>query len=154
MRKLRTTETAKNKNNDPGINKSINGKIPFFMKDFNRTTGILLLLSWILPFYSLFFIYLAKMELPEKSKIMVCKILNMGFTVILVEFILVSAMQMLIFSGIPAIVYSLMAVIALIFLWAVANHIIATLKWLKDEDYSYKFTPEFFKPWEAANKAG
>ena len=129
-----------------------NEKGSFFIKDEKKSTKILIILSWILPFYGLFFIYLAKMSLYEKAKSMVCKILNFGFTVILIEFMLVSAIQMLAFSKVPGfVIYTLISIILGIFVWAIIEHIIATSKWLKNEDYSYKFTTEIFKPWNNIN---
>ena len=152
MRKLRAKYSKENDILNGNISDSDiekNKKIPFFMRNEKKTMKILLLLSWVFPFYSLFFIYLARTALPEKAKSMTCKILNMSFTVILVEFILVSSMQMLAFSKVPGIIiYVLITIISGIFFWAVLSHSAATVKWLNNEDFSYKFTADFFRPWD------
>ena len=150
MRKLKIKSSTENYEKEAGSSNIESIKnIPFFMKNSEKSLKILLFLSWILPFYSLFFIYLAKMSLPEKEKGMLCKIMNMNFTVILIEFILVSVIQMLAFSKVPAaIMYTLIAVMLGIFFWAVVSHTVATIKWLKGKDFSYKIVAEFFKPWD------
>ncbi|MBP6125404.1 MAG: hypothetical protein KBA67_02260 [Leptotrichiaceae bacterium] len=152
MRKIKKSENEDSKIDVEKSYRASNEKGSFFIKDEKKSTKILIILSWILPFYGLFFIYLAKMSLYEKAKSMVCKILNFGFTVILIEFMLVSAMQMLAFSKVPGfVIYTLISIILGIFVWAIIEHIIATSKWLKNEDYSYKFTTEIFKPWNNIN---
>ncbi len=152
MRKIKKSENEDSKIDVEKSYRASNEKGSFFIKDEKKSTKILIILSWILPFYGLFFIYLAKTSLYEKAKSMVCKILNFGFTVILIEFMLVSAMQMLAFSKVPGfVIYTLISIILGIFVWAIIEHIIATSKWLKNEDYSYKFTTEIFKPWNNIN---
>ena len=150
MRKLRTKDSKEyDILNSNVLNVEKDKKIPFFMKDESKTIRILLLLSWIFPFYSLFFIYLARTALPERAKTMTCKILNMSFTVILVEFILVSSLQVLAFSRVPGIIiYTLIIIISGIFFWSVLSHLAATVKWLNNKDFSYRLAADFFKPWD------
>ena len=79
MRHLKNRKKSiKTESSNEKIFKNIENK----SKNF-RNLKIILLLSWILPFIAVFIIHLSKLKLPEKTKKIVCKILNMNFSVIL-----------------------------------------------------------------------
>ena len=100
----------------------------------------ILIISWIFPFIGTFIMHFARKKLLEKPKEILCKIVNMSFTVILIEFILTNSLQLLAYSGVPALViYTLMGVIVSIFIFGLVSHILETIKWAKGEDFSYKF---------------
>lgn len=118
----------------------------FFMQDEQRTLKILLLLSWVLPFISLFFIHITKIKLPHKPKVIMCKILNLNFTVILIMFILISLLQPLALAKVnSSIIYSFIFTFVFVFLYGLISHIIATIKWLSGDDYSFKYSAKFFE---------
>ena len=109
----------------------------------------ILIISWIFPFIGTFIMHFARKKLLEKPKEILCKIVNMSFTVILIEFILTNSLQLLAYSGAPALViYALMGVIISIFIFGLVSHILGTIKWTKGEDFSYKFSVNFFKSYE------
>lgn len=116
-------------------------------KESTKSLKIILLLSWIFPFIAMFIIHLSKKKLPQKTKEAVYKILNMNFTVILVQFAVVSVIQPLAYARVPAIIiYTLMAIIAGLSVYWIVSHIIGTVKFLKNEEYSYKFSVNLLKP--------
>ena len=84
----------------------------------------ILIIRWIFPFIGTFIMHFARKKLLERPKEILCKIVNMSFTIILIEFILTNSLQLLAYSGAPAI------------------------KWAKGEDFSYKFSVNFFKSYE------
>ena len=92
----------------------------------------ILIISWIFPFIGTFIMHFARKKLLERPKEILCKIVNMSFTIILIEFILTNSLQLLAYSGAPALV----------------SHILGTIKWAKGEDFSYKFSVNFFKSYE------
>ena len=102
----------------------------------SKSLKVILLLSWIFPFIAMFIIHLSKKKLPEKVKQIVYKILNMNFTVILTQFVIVSAIQPL----------ALMAIITGLWIYWIISHIIGTVRFLRNEDYSYKFSMDILKP--------
>ena len=115
--------------------------------EISRSLKIILLLSWIFPFIAMFIIHMSKKKLPEKTKEVVYKILNMNFTVILVQFVIVSIMQPLAYARVPAIIiYILMTTVAGLSIYWIISHIIGTVKFLRNEDYSYKFSVNIVKP--------
>ena len=61
MRKIKKSENEDSKIDVEKSYRASNEKGSFFIKDEKKSTKILIILSWILPFYGLFFIYLAKM---------------------------------------------------------------------------------------------
>ncbi len=143
MRKLKKTDM------DLSINPAIKDNELNLTEKESKEIKFILLISWIFPFFGTFFLYLVRKKLLEKPKSILCKINNMNFTVILVNFILVSIMQTLAFAKVPAyIIFTMMAVITGIFLLGFISHIIATFKWLRGEEFSYRFIGEFFKPYE------
>lgn len=110
---------------------------------------LILIISWIFPFIGTFIMHFARKKLLEKPKEILCKIVNMSFTVILIEFILTNSLQLLAYSGAPALViYTLMGVIVSIFIFGLVSHLLGTIKWAKGEDFSYKFSVNFFKSYE------
>ena len=115
--------------------------------EISRSLKIILLLSWIFPFIAMFIIHMSKKKLPEKTKEVVYKILNMNFTVILVQFVIVSIMQPLAYARVSAIIiYILMTTVAGLSIYWIISHIIGTVKFLRNEDYSYKFSVNIVKP--------
>ena len=109
----------------------------------------ILIISWIFPFIGTFIMHFARKKLLERPKEILCKIVNMSFTIILIEFILTNSLQLLAYSGAPALViYILMGVIMSIFIFGLVSHILGTIKWVKGEDFSYKFSVNFFKSYE------
>ena len=109
----------------------------------------ILIISWIFPFIGTFIMHFARKKLLERPKEILCKIVNMSFTIILIEFILTNSLQLLAYSGAPALViYILMGVIMSIFIFGLVSHILGTIKWAKGEDFSYKFSVNFFKSYE------
>ena len=110
---------------------------------------VFLIISWIFPFIGTFIMHFARKKLLERPKEILCKIVNMSFTIILIEFILTNSLQLLAYSGAPALViYILMGVIMSIFIFGLVSHILGTIKWAKGEDFSYKFSVNFFKSYE------
>ena len=110
---------------------------------------LILIISWIFPFIGTFIMHFARKKLLERPKEILCKIVNMSFTIILIEFILTNSLQLLAYSGAPALViYILMGVIMSIFIFGLVSHILGTIKWAKGEDFSYKFSVNFFKSYE------
>ena len=143
MRKLKKTDM------DLSINPTIKDNELNLTEKESKEIKFILLISWIFPFFGTFFLYLVRKKLLEKPKSILCKINNMNFTVILVNFILVSIMQTLTFAKVPAyIIFTMMAIITGIFLLGFISHIIATFKWLRGQEFSYRFIGEFFKPYE------
>ena len=139
MRKLKNEKKAKSfsEKNSEYVNSE---------NKISKSLKIVLLLSWILPFIAVFIIHFSRMKLPEKTKEIVCKILNMNFSVMLVQFLLISILQPLAFAKAPAIIiYALMLMLVGLFAYWIISHIIGTIKFLKNEDYSYKFSKEIFK---------
>ena len=115
--------------------------------EVSKSLKTILLLSWLFPFIAMFIIHLSKRKLPQKTKEVVYKILNMNFTVILAQFVVVSVIQPLAYARVPAIViYVLMAIIAGLSAYWIVSHIIGTIKFLRNEDYSYKFSANLLKP--------
>lgn len=109
----------------------------------------ILIISWIFPFIGTFIMHFARKKLLERPKEILCKIVNMSFTIILIEFILTNSLQLLAYSGAPALViYILMGVIMSIFIFGLVSYILGTIKWTKGEDFSYKFSVNFFKSYE------
>lgn len=126
-------------------------------KNFNETEQkqikTILLISWLIPFIGLYLMYLSKKTLFEKPKNILCKILNMNFTVILIQFMFTSLLQILLFGRFPNIVvYIALTIFISIFVISFISHIFATIKWLKNEDFNYKFCGDFFKPYENLEK--
>lgn len=118
-------------------------------EEIQKEINFILIISWIIPFFGTFFLYLARKKLFEKPKSILCKINNLNFTVVLVNFILVSILQPLVLAKAPAIaIYILMLIITGIFIYGFISHVIATLRWWNGKDFSYKFVGEFFKPYE------
>ena len=112
----------------------------------SKSLKVILLLSWIFPFIAMFIIHLSKKKLPEKVKQIVYKILNMNFTVILTQFVIVSAIQPLAYARVPdVIIYVLMAIVAGLGAYWIISHIIGTVRFLRNEDYSYKFSMDILK---------
>lgn len=143
MRHLKNKKTNKEienfKNKNLQKEKSVD-EIPKSLK-------VVLLLSWIIPFIAMFIIHLSKMKLPVKTKEVVYKILNMNFTVILTQFVIVSIIQPLAYAKVPAIIiYALLAGIAGLSVYWIISHIIGTIKFLRNEDYSYKFSTNLLRP--------
>ena len=86
---------------------------------------LILIISWIFPFIGTFIMHFARKKLLEKPKEILCKIVNMSFTVILIEFILTNSLQLLAYSGAPALViYTLMGVIVSIFIFGLVSHLL------------------------------
>lgn len=144
MRKIK----RKKEKNKTEIEKRTDGISSKMWGDDLKSLKTVLILSWLAPFISVFLIYLSKAGLSEKIRKIVVKILNMNFTVILIQFFLISIMEPLALAKAPAaVIYTLMAMIfgAAVY-WGV-SHMIGTVKWLKGEDYSYRFTVNFFKVW-------
>ena len=109
----------------------------------------ILIISWIFPFIGTFIMHFARKKLLERPKEILCKIVNMSFTIILIEFILTNSLQLLAYSGAPALViYILMGVIMSIFIFGLVSHILGTIIWAKGEDFSYKFSENLFKSYE------
>ena len=144
MRHLKNRKKSiKTESSNEKIFKNIENKSRNF-----RNLKIILLLSWILPFIAVFIIHLSKMKLPEKTKKIVCKILNMNFSVILTQFVLVSILQPLSYARVPGIIiYIFLAAISGLSVYWIASHIIGTVKFLNNKDYSYKFSANIMKSW-------
>ena len=139
----------KNKKQNKNINKFKNQNLQNIKSDIkiSKSLKVVLLLSWIFPFIAMFIIHLSQKKLPENTKKVVYKILNMNFTVILVQFAVVSVIQPLAYARVPAIIiYTLMAIIAGLSVYWIVSHIIGTVKFLKNEEYSYKFSVNLLKP--------
>ncbi len=142
MRKLKN---RKNKVNDiaSAIENSV--KEQKIMKEIR----FILIISWIFPFFGTLFLYLIRKKMNERSISVLCKIVNMNFTVVFINFILVSILQTLAFAKAPAfIIYSLMVIITGIFIFGFVSHLIWSVKWMKGEDFSYRFSADFLKPYE------
>ena len=93
----------------------------------------ILIISWIFPFIGTFIMHFARKKLLEKPKEILCT----------------NSLQLLAYSGVPALViYTLMGVIVSIFIFGLVSHILETIKWAKGEDFSYKFSVNFFKSYE------
>lgn len=118
-----------------------------------KQVKFVLLISWIFPFFGLFFLHFSRKALYDKPKEILCKIINMEFTSIIILFILTSLLNTLAFSKVSGIIILFVTLIMLgILIYAVVSHIKGTLKWLKGEDFSFKYSVEFFKPYENINK--
>ncbi|MDO5089347.1 MAG: hypothetical protein Q4D53_06130 [Leptotrichiaceae bacterium] len=146
MRKIKKekTEIPNNmkKHSDPTDN-------DFHNTDIMKQIKFILLVSWIFPFFGLSFLHFVRKTLHEKPKKILCKILNMEFTSILILFIMVSLLNTLALAKVNGIfIFIFVIFILLILTYSVISHIIGTLKWLKGEDYSFKFSAEFFKPYK------
>ena len=144
MRHLKNRKKSiKTESSNEKIFKNIENK----SKNF-RNLKIILLLSWILLFIAVFIIHLSKLKLPEKTKKIVCKILNMNFSVILTQFVLVSILQPLSYARVPGIIiYIFLAAISGLSVYWIVSHIIGTVKFLNNKDYSYKFSANIMKSW-------
>ena len=139
----------KNKKQNKNINKFKNQNLQNIKSDIkiSKSLKVVLLLSWIFPFIAMIIIHLSQKKLPENTKKVVYKILNMNFTVILTQFVIISIIQPLVYAKAPAIViYTLMAIIVGLSIYWIISHIIGTIKFLKNEDYSYKFSLNILKP--------
>lgn len=145
MRKLKK-EKIKNLNAPKNSSNLANN---FLNPEVMKQIKFILLISWIFPFFGLSFLHFARKTLYEKPKEILCKILNMEFTSILVLFITVSLLNTLALAKVNAIIIIIFAIFILTVLaYTVISHIIGTLKWLKGEDYSFKYSAEFFKPYK------
>ncbi len=142
MRKLKN---RKNKVND--IASAIENSIQ--EEKIMKEIRFILIISWIFPFFGTLFLYLIRKKMNERSISVLCKIVNMNFTVVFINFILVSILQTLAFAKAPAfIIYSLMVIITGIFIFGFVSHLIGSVKWMKGEDFSYRFSADFLKPYE------
>ena len=145
MRKLKkeNRQNAENANLSNNIDKD----------KIEKQIRFILLISWILPFFGLFFLHFSRKTLHDKPKEILCKIINMEFTSIIILFILTSLLNTLAIAKVSGIILLFITVIMLgILIYAVISHVIGTLKWSKGEDYSFKYSLEFFKPYENINK--
>ena len=110
----------------------------------------ILLLAWIIPFFALFLMHMGRKKMPEQSKKIMCKILNLEFTASLILTLYMSALNTIILldknqkSTLPFIMIVIFLVFVSIFIGIKA---VGTAKWLKGEDYSFKKVIRFFKPY-------
>ena len=109
-----------------------------------------LLLGWLIPFFALFLMHMGRKKMPEQSKKILCEILNLEFTASLLLTLYVSGLNTFLLlvkdKNSPLLFVILFIFIALIILFVVAKAV-ATNKWLKGEDYSFKKVIRFFKPY-------
>ena len=101
----------------------------------------ILLLGWLIPFFALFLVHIGRKKMPEQTKKILCEILNLEFTASLVLTLYVSGLNTFLLlvknRNSPLLLIILFIFIALIALFVTAKAI-ATTKWLKGEDYSFK----------------
>ena len=72
----------------------------------------------------------------------------MNFSVILTQFVLVSILQPLSYARVPGIIiYIFLAAISGLSVYWIVSHIIGTVKFLNNKDYSYKFSANIMKSW-------
>lgn len=145
MRKLK----KENKQNTKNVNLSDN----IDKEKIQKQIRFIILISWIFPFFGLFFLHFSRKALYDKPKEILCKIINMEFTSMIILFILTSLLNTLAIAKVSGIILLFITIIMLgILIYSVISHITGTLKWLKGEDYSFKYSVEFFKPYENINK--
>ena len=110
----------------------------------------ILLLGWLIPFFGLFLVHIARKKMPEQTKKILCEILNLEFTASLALTLYVSGLNTFLLSvknrNSPLLFVILFIFIALIALFVTAKAI-ATAKWLRGEDYSFKKVIRFFRPY-------
>lgn len=110
----------------------------------------ILLLGWLIPFFALFLVHIGRKKMPEQTKKILCEILNLEFTASLVLTLYVSGLNTFLLlvknRNSPLLFIILFIFIALIALFVTAKAI-ATTKWLKSEDYSFKKVIRFFRPY-------
>lgn len=109
-------------------------------------TKVILLVSFLVPFFGLYFIYFFHIKLPKRTRFIMCQILNKNLTMSMVYLLLLTVSRSLYVSTGDIEVFKKIFAFGLFLLIAsILFQIIKTYYWLKGENTRYKYILKLFR---------
>ena len=106
-------------------------------------TKIILLVSFLVPFFGIYFIYFFHIKLPKRTRFIMCQILNKNITMVLV--FLTSARTIYANTGDISIFQKSFSIALFLLLASILFQLIKTYYWLKGKDVKYKYILKLFR---------
>ena len=109
-------------------------------------TKIILLVSFLVPFFGIYFIYFFHIKLPKRTRFIMCQILNKNITMSLVYLaILTSARTIYANTGDISIFQKSFSIALFLLFASILFQLIKTYYWLKGKDVKYKYILKLFR---------
>ncbi|WP_064609237.1 hypothetical protein [Streptobacillus moniliformis] len=107
---------------------------------------LILLLSFIIPFFAPYIIYFSRINLSKKAKFILSQILNKSFTMFLIYiFLMMVSKNILLKNGDVVVFKQIWFLIFFLFLTSMLLQFIKFIQWLKGKNVKYKYILKLFK---------
>ncbi|WP_156299074.1 hypothetical protein [Streptobacillus canis] len=129
------------------INSPKNDKVEEVIdKNESFKTKLILLISFVLPFFGPYIIYFSRANLPKRTKFILVQILNKAFTMTLVYLVLMMVSKnLLLKNGDPAMFQKIWTFMFFLFVSSMVIQAVKSVQWLKGYDVKYKYILKLFK---------
>lgn len=126
--------------------KEENIKVDIFDEKESLYTKIIIVLSFLIPFFALYIIYFIGLKLPKRTKKIMADILNKNLTMICVYlFMFTLSKQVYAVTNNVNAFLGVLQITILMFIFSIINQIIKSYQWLKGKDVKFKYTLKLFK---------
>lgn len=113
-------------------------------KDENKVK-LILLISWLLPFFGLYVIYFLRIKIPQRAKMILCETLNKNMTFMLIYLSLIYMSNVFMGRGNIEMAKYIINFMLVIFCFSMILQIKYTYYYCLGKDIRYRYTIKLFK---------